>query len=172
MSELDSVLIGVVGRPHGLRGEVTVALRTDEPMLRFAPGQAVRVGRAPRTVATSRWHGGLLLVAFADAGGRSGAEALRGLEIWADVPADEEPAGTDEFYDRHLVGLEVRDAAGAAVGTVAAVEHGPSQDLLVVAMADGERRVPFVSALVPVVDVADGFLQVADVPGLLDDEAL
>lgn len=171
MSELVEVLLGTVGRAHGLRGEVSVHVRTDEPERRLAPGAVVLVEGRARSVATSRWHSGTLLLRLDQVGDRTGAEALRGKELWARVPADEAPTEEDEYYDRQLVGLTVLDAAGEPVGTIGEVLHLPAHDVLAVRTPHGERLVPFVSALVPVVDLAAGHVQVADVGGLLDDPA-
>ncbi|WP_232549732.1 ribosome maturation factor RimM [Propioniciclava soli] len=173
-SEID-VLVGTVGRAHGLRGEVSVHVRTDEPERRFVPGARLRVtppqGRASeRTVREARWHSGTLLLAFEGVGDRTAAEALRGAELWVDVPADEAPMDADEFYDRQLVGLVVRDHTGAEAGRVREVLHLPAHDTLVVDTPTGQRLVPFVGALVPVVDLAAGFVQVADVGGLLTEQ--
>lgn len=169
MGQTVEVLVGTLGRAHGLRGEISVNLRTDEPERRFAAGVAVLIGGRPREVAALRWQAGTLLVRFDGVTDRTGAEALRGEEVWARVPADEAPQADGEFYDRQLLGVQVRDAAGEVVGSVARVLHMPAQDVLVVRSASGERLVPFVSELVPVVDLAAGFVQVADVRGLLDD---
>lgn len=168
----ERVLVGTAGKPHGLRGEFTVLVRTDEPDLRFAPGAALELGQGgkPVTVTASRWHSGVLLLSLAGVADRTAAEGLRGSDMWARVPADAMPEDDDEFYDRQLIGLEARDASGAPVGRVVTVTHGPGQDLLVIDVAGEERLVPFVSALVPVVDVAGGFVQIADLPGLLADE--
>lgn len=164
------VVVGRVGRAHGLRGEVTVLASTDEPEVRFAPGAVLRVEGTARTltVASARAHGGTLLVAFREAAGRSAAEALRGTSLAVEVDPDERPHGDEEFYDRHLRGLRVIDHLGEEVGDVADVVHLPSQDLLVIATPAGERYVPFVAALVPEVDLAAGTCRLADVQGLLD----
>ena len=167
---LVEVLVGTVGRAHGLRGEGSVHVRTDEPERRFAVGAPLRLGGKDAVVAASRWHGGNLLVAFAGIADRTAAESLRGAEVWASVPDDEAPAEEGEFYDRQLVGLAVRDHTGAAVGTIRDVLHLPAHDTLAVATASGERLVPFVEAIVPVVDVVAGYVQVADIGGLLADE--
>lgn len=169
MADVD-ILVGIIGRAHGLRGEVSVHVRTDEPDRRFAPGARLRVGDSDAVVAAARWHSGHLLVRLAGVDDRTAAEALRGSQVWARVPADEPPAGEDEYYDRHLVGLAVRDHTGAEVGTIRDVLHPPAHDTLVVATASGERLVPFVAALVPVVDLDAGFVAVAEVGGLLADE--
>lgn len=169
MGETVDVLVGTIGRAHGLRGEVAVHVRTDEPERRFVPGTRLRVGDIPRAVASVRWHAGTLLLGFEGVTDRSSAEALRGRELWATVDADQAPQGEGEYWDRHLVGLRVLDAAGNEVGTLGEVLHLPAHDVLVVRTPGGDRLVPFVSEVVPVVDLAGGHVRVADIGGLLDD---
>ena len=170
MGETVDVLVGTIGRAHGLRGEVSVHVRTDEPERRFTPGASLRVGDRPCTVASARWHSGTLLLGLEGVTDRTAAEALRGRELWADVPADEAPADEGENWDRQLVGLEVLDAAGAVAGTIGEVLHLPAHDVLVVRTSGGDRLVPFVSEVVPVVDLEAGHVRVADIGGLLSDE--
>ncbi|HYY11444.1 MAG TPA: ribosome maturation factor RimM [Kineosporiaceae bacterium] len=169
------LVVARVGRAHGIRGEVTVEVRTDAPQERFVPGVRLHVtgehglrGLDAVTLAGVRDHNGTLLLTFDEVLDRTAAEALRGAVLEADVPDDvDEP---DAWYDHQLVGLRVLDPAGAELGQVVAVEHPPAQDLLVVCRPDGARRlVPFVTALVPTVDVAGGTLVVDAPPGLLDD---
>ena len=170
MGETVDVLVGTIGRAHGLRGEVSVHVHTDEPERRFTPGASLRVGDRPRTVASARWHSGTLLLGLEGVTDRTAAEALRGRELWADVPADEAPADEGEYWDRQLVGLEVLDAAGAVAGTIGEVLHLPAHDVLVVRTSGGDRLIPFVSEVVPVVDLEAGHVRVADIGGLLSDE--
>jgi 16S rRNA processing protein RimM len=169
------VVVGRIGKPHGLRGEVTVEVRTDEPERRFAVGTTLRAepprgsasGRTTVEVVSARWHQATLLVRFAELADRTAAEGARGTMLLADVPADQTPDDPDEFYDHQLVGLRVEDLDGAAIGEVTGVVHG-AQDLLEVRASDGRPTlVPFVAALVPEVDVAAGRLVVADRPGLV-----
>jgi 16S rRNA processing protein RimM len=169
------VVIGRIGKPHGVRGEVTVEVRTDEPDRRFVAGTPVRAERpngaeapwAELTVVSTRWHQTTLLVRFEELTDRTTAEAARGLLLHADVPADETPEDPDEFYDHQLVGLAAEDLDGRPLGEVTAVLHG-AQDLLQIRAVDGrDALVPFVVALVPEVDVAAGRLVVADRPGLV-----
>ena len=164
-------IVGVIGRPHGVRGEVAVELRTDEPERRFAPGQALREegGNRVFTVRSARDHAGRLLVRFAELADRAGAEAARGTLLIAAVEADEEPAEQGEFYDRQLIGLRATTPDGAEVGRVGSVLHLPAQDVLEIETAAGPRLVPFVEALVPDVDLEAGRLTVVDIAGLLDD---
>jgi 16S rRNA processing protein RimM len=175
----DEVVVARVGRPHGVRGEVSVELRTDEPERRFADGTVLDVRPAGGThsatcparltITASRTHQDRLLLTFAEIGDRNAAEALRGALLVTDV-AGQVPEDPEEFYDHQLVGLAVVTLDGVPAGTVAEVVHTGAQDLLVVRRAGREDAlVPFVTALVPEVDVVTGRVVVADRPGLLED---
>jgi len=165
------VTVGRIGRPHGIRGAVVVGVRTDEPELRFAKGSRLDtdpVGSGPLVVAGSRWHSGELLVRFEGVDDRDAAGELRGTWLLVDsstlAPLDD----PDEFRDGDLIGLAVRTADGAAVGTVDDVLHS-GQDVLVIKSADGrEVMVPFVLPLVPEVNVSAGYLVIDPPEGLLD----
>jgi 16S rRNA processing protein RimM len=167
------VAVGQIARAHGIRGEVIVAVRTDEPGVRFAPGARLATeppDRGPLTVRASRWHSGRLMVAFEGVSDRTAAEGLRGTLLMLDTDDLPSPADPDEFYDHQLIGLGVVTAAGQPVGVVADVLHY-GQDLLVVRQegaAGGEVLVPFVGAIVPDVDVAGGRLVIDPPPGLLN----
>jgi len=170
------VVVGRIGKAHGLRGDVTVDVRTDEPDRRFAPGTTLRAeppaGSASRltslTVASARWHSSVLLVTFDEVPDRNAAEAARGILLHATIAPDESPEDPDEFYDHQLVDLAVYDVDGTRLGTVVGLLHGSAQDLLRVATPDGrEALVPFVKALVPEVDVAHRRVVIADRPGLV-----
>lgn len=171
------LVVGRVGRPHGLRGEVTIEVRTDDPAARFAVGSTLTTDpavRGPLKVAAARWHSGRLLVAFEGCRDRDAAQALRDTLLQIDS-AELEPLGDpEEFYDHDLIGLRVVTVAGEAVGTVADVLHY-GQDLLVVdgsgARSGAEIMIPFVAALVPEVSLASGTLVIDPPPGLLDPES-
>ncbi len=170
------VIVGRIGRPHGIRGEGVVGVRTDEPDLRFAVG--VKLGWGPAsdgtpegnlTVRSARWHSGQLLVAFDGIADRTAATGLGGS--WLSVDSSELPptGDPDEFRDHELIGLSVRTVTGDPVGVVTDVLHH-GQDLLVITPENsrGERLVPFVAAIVPEVDVASGVLVIDPPRGLLD----
>ena len=188
------IAVGQVVRAHGIRGEVLVAVRTDEPGARFAPGSVLPTEppeRGPLTVAAARWHSGRLIVAFEGVGDRTAAEGLRGTLLILDSAQITSLSDPDEFYDHELIGLGVVTAVGDPVGVVADVLHH-GQDLLVVrregapgqvprgqvtpgsrGRGAAEALVPFVSAIVTDVDVAAGRLVIDPPPGLLDpDEAI
>ncbi|WP_395109306.1 ribosome maturation factor RimM [Actinomadura sp. SCN-SB] len=165
----DPLVVGRIGRPHGVRGEVTLDVRTDDPDLRFAPGTELATdppGLGPLTVERARWHSGRLLVRFAGVGDRDAAEKLRGAWLVVDptdIPVSPDP---DEFHDQELIGLTAVTVKGDELGAVSEVRHS-GQDLLVIRRRDGgESLIPFVAALVPEVDVAGGRLVVDPPPGL------
>jgi len=164
------VVVGRIGRAHGIRGEVSVEVRTDEPDRRFAAGTQLTGGRRTFTVESTRHHQGRLLVRFAEVPDRTAAEQLGGTVLEADVDPSDVPSEDDEFYDHQLIGLIVR-SDGDDVGTVTDVQHLPEQDLLVIDVGGRDVLVPFVSELVPEVDLDAGHLVVADRPGLLDPES-
>ena len=176
----DTVVVGRIGRPHGVRGLVTVEVRTDDPDLRFVPGAVLVTDppqRGPLTVVDKRWHSGTLLLQVASPSGevygtREDVDVLRNTLLLvpvADLPEIEEP---DSYYDHQLVGLSARLTDGSVVGEVTAVRH-EAQDLLVVRREGGEAGapdalIPFVPAIVPTVDLAGGFVVVDPPEGLLE----
>lgn len=176
MNADESIVLARIGKPHGLHGEVTVQLHTDDPERRFPVGTVVDTQAAPGsgvprqlTIRTTRVHNGTWLLAFQEVPDRTGAEGLRGTRLVLDAAATTE---TDEDEDDawsqdELVGLEVRDPSGAVLGTVTGLELGPAQDRLVLELSDGVTAyVPFVGAIVPAVE-ADHI--VVDAPdGLFD----
>lgn len=180
------LIVGQIHRAHGIRGEVTVDPRTDEPAERFAVGSVLvtdstavrRLAPVPAgawqvpatlTVESVRPHQGKLLVVFDGVYDRSIAEELRGVLLCvdsADVPAPDDP---DEFNDHQLVGLAVVDRAGTKYGEVARIDHAPASDLLVVRQPDGRTAlVPFVRAIVPEVDLRGGRVILTPPDGLFD----
>ncbi len=167
----DLLACGRIGKPHGVRGEVTVEAWTDDPAGRFAAGAVLRTdpaGAGPLTVGTAREHGGRWVIGFDGVTDRTAAEALRGTVLQiaaAERPAIEDP---DEFYDTELAGLTVRTVTGHRVGIVTEVVHGPAGDSLAVQATDREHLIPFVSAIVPTVDVAGGVIEIDPPDGLLD----
>ncbi|MEU4840177.1 ribosome maturation factor RimM [Nocardia testacea] len=172
------LVVGRVARSHGVRGELVVEVRTDEPEVRFAPGAVLR-GRAARsdqvrdfTVESAREHSGRLLVNLVGVTDRTAADALRGTLLLVDsddLGPSEDP---DEFYDHELEGLSVQLADGTVVGTVTEVLHSAAGELLSVrAAADGrEILIPFVTAIVPTVSIADALIVIDPPEGLLDPE--
>lgn len=165
--------VGRIGKPHGIRGDVTLEVRTDEPERRFAVGTQLHAesGGAQFTVEEARWHSGRLVARFVEIPDRDAAEAARDTILMASVAEDEQPSESEEYFDRQLVGLRALSVEGREIGTVQRVLHLPAQDTLEITTADGVRLVPFVAALVPSVDLADGSLRIVELEGLLTDQS-
>lgn len=161
--------VGQIVRPHGIRGEVIVDVRTDEPERRFREGAVLVAGPSQLTVASARPHLGRLIVTFQEVPDRDAAEAVRGQVLEVDSDSLEAPEDPEEFHDHQLAGLSVVDTAGVTIGVIQRVEHAPAHDLLVVPLADGRTGyIPFVKEIVPTVDLAGGKVIVDPPGGLLD----
>lgn len=162
------LVVARIARAHGVRGDVVLDVRTDDPQSRLAAGtvlQTTPAAAGPLTVDDVRQHSGRLLARFVGVDDRGRAEALRGVLLETDVDPAVRPDDPDEYYDHQLVGLDVVDVAGTTLGQVAEVIHLPGQDLIAVHRPDGgETLVPFVAALVPSVDLDSGRV-VVDPPG-------
>jgi 16S rRNA processing protein RimM len=170
--EPDLIVVGRIGRPQGIKGEVTVEVRTDDPDDRFAVGRVLRTDppeRGPLTVAGSRRQGRYLVVLFDGLVDRNGAELLRDTLLQMAV-ADLPPlAEQDEYYDTQLIGLVAELTDGSALGEVTDVLHLPGGDVLVVRRSHGaEALVPFVRAIVPTVDLPARKVVLDPPEGLLD----
>lgn len=193
------LVVGRIGKPHGIRGEVTVEVRTDEPEARFAPGMVLRTmpGATPRaaqaqgvraesgavapavpgayrvpaelTVESARMHQGRLLVAFEGVLDRDVAEALRGTLLGVDSDEVAPPEDPEEFHDHQLVGLAVVTTTGERLGEVARIDHAPASDLLVLRRPEG--RTALIPFVKAIVPEVDlaGGRVVVDLPGGLLD---
>jgi 16S rRNA processing protein RimM len=165
------VTVGRIGRPHGVRGELTIEVRTDEPERRFADG-AILVTDSDEhpqvVVEATRWHQSTLLLTLVGIADRNQAESLRNVVLQVEVDAFEKPEDEDEFYDHQLKGMIVV-CDGSTIGTVIDVAHLPAQDVLVIAGEDErELFVPFVRDIVPVVDLRSRSIVITPPPGLFD----
>lgn len=168
------LVVGRVVKAHGIAGELVVEVRTDDPDIRFAPGNALRGKQrsgAERDyeVEAAREHGGRLLVRLVGVGDRTAAEALRGTIFVVDSAALPPIDDPDEFYDHELEGLRVRTVDGRDVGTVAEVLHTAAGELLSVKTdAGAEVLVPFVGAIVTAVSLEAGTVDIDPPDGLLE----
>lgn len=161
----DHVVVGRVGKPHGLAGDVFVFPETDHPD-RFSVSAEVFVDGRATTVAASRSTDDRLVVRFAGVTGRPQAELLRGFLVT--IPEHARRAlEPDEWWPDQLVGLRVLDHHGVEQGTVIAVVEGVAQDRLVVRTDVHEVEIPFVEQVVPAVDVEAGIIRLAPIEGLL-----
>ena len=156
----ERLVVGRIGRAHGLRGEVAVRFSSNRPE-RAAPGAQLHVGDRALVIASARPHRDRVLVRFEGVDDRTAAEALQGLELTALPLGDDAELDDDELWVHEVVGAEVHDRSGATVGRVVAVEANPAHDLLV--LESGEL-IPMVF----VVEQRDGVVVIDPPEGLLD----
>jgi 16S rRNA processing protein RimM len=170
--------VGRLVKAHGLKGAFKLELYTDDPDGRFVPGSTFTL-QVPEsspwhgrdlTVREFRWMNSHPVVFFEGVDDRTAAEELVKAILWIDQDTEAAPAEDDAWYDHQLVGLDVvRD--GVVIGRVARVDHFPAQDLLIVKPTGDDREVlvPFVSAIVPEVDIAAGRVVVTPPTGLFEE---
>ena len=158
----------IVGPAHGLRGEVILDVRSDDPEV-LAPGASLEIaGRgAALTVRSVRVHKDRVLASFEECASREDADALRGARLLVEEHEEE-----DAWYPHQLKGLAARTPGGEDLGTVTGLTPGAAQDLLLVKTPAGTVMVPFVTQLVPTVDVEGGVVIIDAPPGLFDDQAV
>jgi 16S rRNA processing protein RimM len=159
-----------IGKPHGIRGEVTVQLFTDAPEERFEPGAVFRVepaAQGPLTISSARWNKEILVLGFEEVPDRNAAELLRGAKLFIES-VDTADDDDDAWYEHELVGLIAR-VGDQVIGKVSALRTMTVQDLLIIERPDGaEILVPFVEEIVPEVDVEAGFVILNPPEGLLE----
>ncbi|MFD4860432.1 ribosome maturation factor RimM [Streptomyces atratus] len=167
------LVVARIGRAHGIKGEVTVEVRTDEPELRLAPGAVLATEPAtagPLTIETGRVHSGRLLLRFEGVRDRTAAEALRNTLLIAEVDPAELPEDPEEFYDHQLMDLDVVLTDGTEIGRITEITHLPSQDLFIVERPDGsEVMIPFVEEIVTEIDLEEQRAVITPPPGLIDE---
>ena len=150
------LVVGRIGRAHGVRGEVTVEVRTDSPDERFKIGQILKTdpeSNGPLIIESIRNNSGTLLLSFKNFNDRSAVEKLRNTLILADVDPSQSNTSENDFHISQIVGAKVVDRNGKTLGLVKDVLSLPAQDTLVVDSDEGEVLVPFVKSYVPVVSI-------------------
>ena len=160
------VQVARIGKPHGIKGEVTVLVLTDVPDSRFAVGaefvvEPARIGTL--TVKSSRWNKDILLLGFEGTTTRNEAELLRGATLFFESDDDEDD---DAWYEHELLNLQVRVGTDV-VGKVTGLRTQAVQDLLIVEDTEGDEvLVPFVDEIVPEVNIEEGYVLLTPPAGL------
>jgi len=150
------LLVGRIGRAHGILGEATIEVRTDEPDRRFAIGASVQTdSKGELKIISGRVHNGILLLGFEGIADRNSIEELRNTLLYADVDINETNGDEYEYHVMQLIGCAAVLESGEAFGEVTDVINLPGQDLLAIKTAHGEQLIPFVHQLVPTVDIAN-----------------
>ena len=161
--------VGRIGKAHGILGEATIEVRTDEAEDRFALGSQLETdSHGQLTVASFRVHNGILLLGFEGITTRNQVEELRNELLYADVDIDAPGFDEDDYHVLQLIGCEAFLQSGEKFGDVADVLNLPGQDVLVIKGAVGETLIPFVYQLVPDVDIKAKKLTV--IPPVIDGE--
>jgi 16S rRNA processing protein RimM len=169
------VVVGRLGRPHGVKGEINVEVLTDNPEKRFSVGSKLIIQNKNKelTVKTMRLHTKKLLVFFEEIPDRNLAEEHKGSYLTVELDESEIPQDGDEFYDEQLIGLTAINNSNSPLGVVVDVIHGTAQDLLVIKTPDKKDvLVPFVDEIVPTIDLAKKQILITPPKGLFDDEAI
>ena len=161
------LLVGRIGKAHGILGEATIEVRTDDAATRFALGAVVETDTGKSlTVDSVRVHNGILLLGFEGISSRNDIEALRDTLLYADVDIDAPGEDEDDYHVLQLIGCRAELEDGSTLGEVSDVLNLPGQDVLVIKGESGEVLIPFVRVLVPVVDIAGKRLTV--IPPIID----
>lgn len=170
------VRVARIGRPHGIRGEVTVEVFTDSPELRFVEGNVLTVKTEARTASFEsltiekfRWNKKILLLKFVEFSDRNTAETLRDAELYAF--SEDRGDDTESWYAKELAGFSVYlDTFDSdIIGEVTDLTTGAAQDLLEVALHNGQMvLVPFVEEIVPEIDDEKRVILITPPPGLLE----
>ena len=169
----DAILVGVVARTHGNRGEVIVNGETDFPEERFHDGAQLMTRAKDGSFGTlevlsMRMHQGRPVILFKGIGSMDDAELLAGTELR--VAADERDAellDDGEFFHRDLIGCAVMTESGEPVGTVTAVEGDRGNTRLVVRSSRHEVLIPLADEICTI-DVANKRIIVRPPEGLLE----
>ncbi len=146
--------VGRIGKAHGILGEATIEVRTDEAEDRFALGSRLETdSHGVLTVASARVHNGILLLGFEGIENRNQVEELRNELLYADVDIDAPGYDEDDYHVLQLIGCIAYLEDGSEFGTIAEVLNLPGQDVLAIKTSNGEVMIPFVRQLVPTVDI-------------------
>ena len=164
------LLVGRIGRAHGILGEATIEVRTDEPDRRFAVGSKVSTdSHGELKIISGRVHNGILLLGFDGFNDRNAVEKLRNTLLYAEVDINETSEVSDEYHVLQLIGCKALLVSGEVFGEVTDVINLPGQDLLAIKTDTGEQLVPFVHQLVPIVDIKKKIITVIP-PALMEGE--
>jgi 16S rRNA processing protein RimM len=153
------VILGIIGAPHGVRGELRVKSETADPLAIGDYGPLTLPSGRQLNALNVRENGEVVLIRFEGINDRNAAEALKGQTLA--VPRDVLPEVEDEddFYHTDLIGLRCETADGTVIGTLAAIHNFGAGDVLDIRQSDGKSlSLAFTKANVPVVDVSGGKL--------------
>ncbi|MFM7491853.1 MAG: ribosome maturation factor RimM [Actinomycetota bacterium] len=164
------LVVGRIGRAHGVRGEATIEVRTDDPDSRFAIGSVLQTdpeNKGPLKISDAHFHNGILLLSFDGINDRTAVESLRNVLLLAEVNPEDANTSEDDFHISQIVGCDVKDENQKNWGVVIDVLPLPAQDTLVILHEGREILVPFVRAFVPTIDIKNRVVSVQGIESLL-----
>ena len=165
------LVVARIGRAHGVLGEATIEVRTDQPEDRFYVGSVLMTEPTtfgPLTISSVRNHNGILLLGFKGVIDRNQVSELRNVLLLAEVDIDANST-EDDFHVQQLLECMVQTKDGLELGLVKDVINLPGQDVLAVEYQGREILIPFVKAIVPIVDIANRKITVTPPEGLLSE---
>ena len=161
------LVVGRIGRAHGVLGEATIDVQTDDPDLRFKVGSKLTLDSGQElTIKSSRWHNQILLLGFEGVNDRNQIEALRDQLISSEV--DLSALAPGEYHYQQLIGCQVYLQNNDLVGQVSEVVKLPGQDLLSVDKNGSQVLIPMVKQIIISIDVLTKKIVVNPPEGLLD----
>ena len=161
------LVVGRIGRAHGVLGEATIDVQTDDPDLRFKVGSKLTLDSGQElTIKSSRWHNQILLLGFEGVNDRNQIEALRDQLISSQV--DLSALAPGEYHYQQLIGCQVYLQNNELVGQVSEVVKLPGQDLLSVDRNGSQVLIPMVKQIIISIDVLEKKIVVNPPEGLLD----
>ena len=161
------LVVGRIGRAHGVLGEATIDVQTDDPDLRFKVGSKLTLDSGQElTIKSSRWHNQILLLGFEGVNDRNQIEALRDQLISSQV--DLSALAPGEYHYQQLIGCQVYLQNNDLVGQVSEVVKLPGQDLLSVDKNGSQVLIPMVKQIIISIDVLEKKIVVNPPEGLLD----
>lgn len=170
----DYLVVGRIGRPHGVQGELQVDPLTDFPE-RFAPGATLFAGPergdapSPVRILSVRSHRDRLIIGFDTADDRDSAQLMTGLHLFIPI-GDAGQLDEDTWYEHQLVGLEVITDTGRILGRVSSLMETGAADVLIVRGQGTELLLPMIGDVIADIDPVAGRITVTPLPGLIEDE--
>jgi 16S rRNA processing protein RimM len=162
--------IGRIGKAHGIKGEATLELWTDDPETRFAIGTKIQLSNGSTLeVSEIKFHSGTWLISFVGIKDRNEIEKLRNQTLLAEIDITDN--AEDEYHLQQLLDCQVKSLSGTYLGKVVGLSKNPGQDLLQVKSGKHMVLVPMVKAIIKEINISDKSIKLDPPMGLFPDEA-
>lgn len=162
-NKTSKILLGQIGAAHGIKGHVRIAAHTQDPLAigSYGPLDTDRPGLTI-TLSKLRLHKTVVVAQIKGISDRNAAEALNGVNLFIDRDKLPQPEDEDDFYHADLIGLDARLDSGVSIGQVSALPNFGGGDLIEIRdpQSGDTYLYPFTKAVVPQVNVAEGYLTI------------